>query len=432
MATRANSQWLIWLFCFSLIYPHLAYWITGYFFNSPLSAWRVQYIDSIFVGFLCGVIALTPLPVISLITSLFISNIVLFGPRGCLLGIAGVLLGYGIEVICFGFGFIPYASPLTICISGLSIILYGSLIANLVYTWGKLSSAGKSNITLRHEKLIVLTEQIKKYVSPQVHQLLFAGKAQARVHSRRKRLTIFFSDVVGFTELTGEIESEELISVLNEYLHEMALIANRYDGTIDKFMGDGIMIFFGDPRSKGYQADAIACVNMALEMRQRMLQLREKWQKSGMSKPLHIRIGINSGYCTVGNFGSDMRLDYTIIGNCVNIASRLESIAAPDEVLISRETHLLVRDKIKCLKKPGLRVKGISRELEIFQVVARRETDLAVYNREHNGFRLMINPQLMPVDQTCALLNEALRVAYKVDLKPHLAESGDSTQISEH
>jgi class 3 adenylate cyclase len=415
MATREHSQWLVWLFVFSLIYPHLAYWITGIWFNSPLSAWRIQYIDSIFVGLLCGVIQLTPLPVVSLVTSLFISNMVLFGPRGCLLGVVGIALGYGIHFYFFGFAFTAEASPLTTCISGVSIILYGSLIAYLVYTWGRLSSAGKSDIKLRHQKLMVLTEQIKKYVSPQVHQLLYAGKEQAIVHSRRRKLTVFFSDIVGFTELTDEMESEEMIGLLNEYLQEMALIVNRYDGTIDKFMGDGIMIFFGDPQTRGSQADALACVSMAMEMRQRMLQLRKKWQAKGIGKPLHIRMGINTGYCTVGNFGSETRLDYTIIGNCVNIASRLESAAATDEILISRETCLLVRDRIKCLKKPGLRVKGISRDLDIFQVVAPRQAEFGVYSRERHGFKLEINPQLLSVEQTRALLNEALRTVYKVD-----------------
>ena len=426
MATRENNQWLICLFAFSLIYPHLAYWIAGFWFNSPLSAWRIQSIDSIFVGLLCGAIQLTPLPVVSLVTSLLISNMVLFGPRGCLMGFAGIATGYGIHVFIQGFVFTPEASSLTICISGASIILYGNLIAYLVYTWGKLSSAGKSDIKLRHEKLAVLTEQIKKYVSPQIHQLLFTGQEQARVHSRREKLTIFFSDIVGFTELTDEMESEELIGLLNEYLQEMALIANRYDGTIDKFMGDGILIFFGDPQSKGCQADALACVSMALEMRQRMLQLRQKWQEAGISKSLHIRIGINTGYCTVGNFGSETRLDYTIIGSCVNIASRLESIAATDEILISRETYLLVRDKIKCLKKPGLKVKGISRNLGIFQVVAARNDPAGVYNREDNGFRLMINPRLLSADQTRALLDEALKTVYKVDSKGQSVRPGKS------
>ncbi len=429
MATRENNQWLVWLFVFSLIYPHLAYWITGLWFNSPLSAWRIQYIDSIFVGFLCGAIQLTPLPVVSLVTALLISNMVLFGPRGCLMGIVGIAIGYVIHAFFHGFVFTPDASPLTICISGISIILYGNLIAYLVYTWGKLSSAGKSDIKLRHEKLEVLTEQIKKYVSPQIHQLLFAGKAQARVHSRREKLTIFFSDIVGFTQLTDEMESEELIGLLNEYLREMALIANRYDGTIDKFMGDGILIFFGDPQSKGCQEDALACVSMALEMRQRMQHLRKKWLEMGIGESLHIRIGINTGYCTVGNFGSETRLDYTIIGSCVNIASRLESIAATDEILISRETYLLVRDRIKCLKKPGLKVKGISRDLGIFQVVAPKKEVSGVYNREDNGFKLMIDPRLVSADQTRALLNQALRAVYKVDSKDQLAARSKSARI---
>jgi class 3 adenylate cyclase len=408
MMTRHENKLLASLFVFSLMYPHLAHWITGRWFNTRISAQRVQYIDSLFVGFLCGAIQLTPLPVVSLITALLMSNTILFGIRGFVTGFIGMGLGYGANVLICGFEFTSRASVLTIFVSGAAVILYGGLIAYKVYTWGRLSSAGKSTIKHRHEELAQLTTQIKRYVSPQVNQMVFVGNHQVVLQARRKKLTIFFSDIEGFTELTDEMEAEELIGLLNEYLQEMALIVNKYGGTIDKFMGDGIMVFFGDPETRGCQADALACVNMALDMRQRMLELRKSWRSRGITRPLHIRIGINTGYCTVGSFGSDTLLDYTIIGSCVNIASRLEAIAARDEILISNETYLLVRQQIKGLKKPGLRVKGISRPLDIYQVIAAREAATEVYTRETNGFKLMINPELVSIEQTHFLLHEAL------------------------
>ena len=126
----------------------------------------------------------------------------------------------------------------------------------------------------------------------------------------------------------------------------MSKIALKYGGTIDKFVGDAILIFFGDPETKGEKEDAIACVSMAIEMRKRMQYLRAQWENQGISNPLEIRIGINTGYCNVGNFGSEDRLDYTIIGGEVNLASRLESNAKTGEILVSHETFAFIKNFI--------------------------------------------------------------------------------------
>ena len=130
--------------------------------------------------------------------------------------------------------------------------------------------------------------------------------------------------------------------LLNSYLNEMSKIALKYGGTIDKFVGDAILIFFGDPETKGDKEDACSCVLMALEMQERMHHLKNLWENQGITNPLEIRIGINTGYCNVGNFGSENRLDYTIIGGEVNLASRLESNAMTGQILISQETLSLI------------------------------------------------------------------------------------------
>ena len=134
----------------------------------------------------------------------------------------------------------------------------------------------------------------------------------------------------------------------------MSEIALKYGGTIDKFVGDAILIFFGDPETRGTKEDAISCVLMAMEMRERMKSLRLMWNDQGISQPLMIRIGINSGFCNVGNFGSEDRLDYTIIGGEVNLASRLESSAEAGQILISHETYSLIKKAIACEKRMKL------------------------------------------------------------------------------
>ncbi|MBT5675116.1 MAG: PAS domain S-box protein, partial [Rhodospirillaceae bacterium] len=195
----------------------------------------------------------------------------------------------------------------------------------------------------KNHQLNDLSVKLAKYLSKQVYDSIFSGRKDVRVESYRKNLTIFFSDIQGFTELTDHMEAETLSNLLNQYLGEMSAIAEEFGGTIDKFIGDGIMIFFGDPDSLGEKEDALACVKMALAMRQRVRQLGEEWIDEGITEQLHVRIGINTGFCTVGNFGSDDRLDYTIVGGQVNATSRLETAAAPDQVLISHATYALIK-----------------------------------------------------------------------------------------
>src|SRR6516225_6247423 len=154
-----------------------------------------------------------------------------------------------------------------------------------------------------------LSNQLAKYLSPQVYESIFTGKQEVKIASRRKELTVFFSDIAGFTETTDRLESEDLTRLLNHYLTEMSQIALSYGATIDKYVGDAIVIFFGDPETRGVNEDALACVEMAIAMRKRMRELQELWRASGIEKPLQCRIGINTGYCTVGNFGSEDRMD---------------------------------------------------------------------------------------------------------------------------
>ena len=177
-----------------------------------------------------------------------------------------------------------------------------------------------------------LSNQLAKYLSPQVYNSIFIGQQEVKITSSRKKLTIFFSDIVGFTKTADRLESEELTQLLNQYLTDMSRIALKYGATIDKYVGDAILIFFGDPETKGVKEDARSCVEMAIAMQKRMIVLADVWRESGIEDPLQVRMGVHTGYCTVGNFGSEDRMDYTIIGGAVNTAARLESIAEPGEI----------------------------------------------------------------------------------------------------
>lgn len=239
-----------------------------------------------------------------------------------------------------------------------------------------------------------LSNQLAKYLSPQVYASIFEGRNQGDITSRRKKLTVFFSDIVGFTETTERMESEDLTRILNQYLTEMSDIALAHGATIDKFVGDAIVIFFGDPESRGVKEDALACVRMALAMKKRLKELNEEWFETGIEKPMQCRMGINTGYCTVGNFGSSERMDYTVIGKGVNVASRLESTADAGEIRISHETYANVKNEILCGNENETTVKGIKFPIATYAVLSERDQageDNTVIREEFQNVKLDIN-----------------------------------------
>ena len=152
----------------------------------------------------------------------------------------------------------------------------------------------------------------------------------------------------------------------------MTNIALEHGATIDKYIGDAVMLFFGDPTSKGEKEDARACVEMSLKMQEKMVDLRKKWKEEGFYNPFEIRIGLNTGYCNVGNFGSSQRLTYTIIGGEVNVAARLEAAGEAGGILMSYETYAHVQDMVEVEEKESVKMKGINREIKVFSVLKRR------------------------------------------------------------
>jgi class 3 adenylate cyclase len=211
--------------------------------------------------------------------------------------------------------------------------------------------------------LATLSMKISRYIPPQIYKSIFSGQKDVVIHTERKKLTIFFSDIQNFTATTERLQPELITQLLNEYFTEMSEIAHRYGGTVDKFIGDAMLIFFGDPETKGDRADAQACLRMAWAMQRRLVELNSKWRAAGIEQPFRARIGINSGYCNVGNFGSVDRMDYTIIGAEANLAARLQAIAEPGGIVISYETYALVSDVIAAHTLPSITMKGISREV---------------------------------------------------------------------
>ncbi len=263
-----------------------------------------------------------------------------------------------------------------------------------------------------------LSEKLSRYLAPQVYQSLFDGSQKAEIHTERKKLTVFFSDIKDFTASTAKWQPEDITRLLNSYFSEMSRIAAEYGGTIDKFIGDAMVIFFGDPHSRGVREDALQCVKMAMAMQRGMADLQDLWRETGPSKTFRIRIGINTGFCDVGNFGSDLRMDYTIIGPEVNLAARLEQAAEPGGILISGETYALVRDEIEADQSVSIDAKGFSEPITAHAV--RVHVDISdsarkVLQRELQGLRTLIEQNRLPAEDRVTAAHELRAMADRLN-----------------
>lgn len=227
----------------------------------------------------------------------------------------------------------------------------------------------QSLIEEKSMQLESLAKRLAKYLSPQIYDSIFAQE-EGELHQGhvRKNLTIFFSDIVQFTDLSDMLEPERLATVINSYLSEMTSIALECGGTIDKFIGDAVLVFFGDPETQGEAEDALHCAEMALRMLERVSELQSYWRSKGVPKDLMVRVGIATGFCTVGNFGSDQRLDYTVLGSPVNLAARLQTMAEPGSILLDQNTAALLEGVAEIEVKGEVVPRGFARPVNYFEL----------------------------------------------------------------
>jgi class 3 adenylate cyclase len=223
---------------------------------------------------------------------------------------------------------------------------------------------------LQSRRLAVAHTLLRRYVPEQVADAVLSDAPDAIERHERRKLTIFFSDLVGFTDLSDEMEPEDLATVLHEYFTEMSAIARRHGGTVDDLVGDAILVLFGAPTSTDDHDQALRAVRMAVEMQEAMGPLNERWAAAGIPETLQVRMGVNTGVATVGNFGSAERTKYTALGKQVNVAARIQSQCEPGNVLLGHTTWLLVRDDIPCTPKGELVLKGLRKPMPVYEVEA--------------------------------------------------------------
>lgn len=391
-------SYVLWIGIFALIYPHILQYIARPFSVREPYATRQILIhgDAILCGLMLSAIGF-PIVLSALFIIMINTSFIIVGSfTAWAFCVISLFIGSSIGVILFGYEFSNHTPNTLFLITSLGVGAHLSITA--FYT----HKQARDLIRLRRkhqgqvERFQRLSHKVSKYISPQIWESIFSGDKDVQLETQRKKLVVFFSDIVGFTTLSEQMEAENLTDVLNSYLTDMSKIALKHGGTIDKFIGDSVMIFFGDPATSGTKQDSLACVSMAIEMRRHMQVLRKRWADQGINAPLQIRMGINTGYCTVGNFGTENRMDYTIIGQEVNLASRLESNAQSGEILISEETYSLVKDKIMCSQKGKVNMKGISKPVDTFQVMDFRHdlgANPSFIEHDSEGFSLYLDTQ---------------------------------------
>jgi adenylate cyclase len=208
-----------------------------------------------------------------------------------------------------------------------------------------------------------LRHSLESYFAPPLLNKILRSPERLQ-NNEKKELTVLFSDIAGFTSWCAAQDPEKIRVMLNDYFKEMADIVFKYEGTIDKYIGDGLMVFFGDPvEHKDHTARA---VRAAVEMQKRVRELNELYKKR-YNIDLKIRIGINKGEVIVGNMGSEDRIDYTVLGSNVNLAQRLESSAPIGGILVSESVFQEVKDFLNSYKVKRIKVKGIGKELKVFE-----------------------------------------------------------------
>lgn len=227
----------------------------------------------------------------------------------------------------------------------------------------------------RADSAVSLANRLSRYVAPTVFAAIRTSPFDNNLSATNRELTVFFSDIEGFTEMTERLPVGLVTRLLNEYLDLVNAMADKHGGVVDKFMGDGVLIFFDDSRRRGTSGEARACICMAIEMREELALLRDIWRNEGTGVDLHVRMGIHTGICRVGNFGSPARMDYTVIGAPVNLASRLEGAARSDQILISAATRAHLGRSVHLTTQGMLSLKGIRHPVAVFEVIGTADKD---------------------------------------------------------
>ena len=323
--------------------------------------------ENLFTPFVVAVLGLPPLPSVATIGALLTGVVAQFGWRGltrcgvCVAAgwCAGTLVAphiayqpnHVVDLLCLAF-IVAYTTPL--CAFG--------------YEETMRMHRMRERLRIVSGELELQRDRLSRYVAAPV------AARSTKAPLERRWLTVAFVDISDFTALTERLEPEDLTSLLDGFLAAMIELAARYKGNLHKFLGDGALISFGDSGSEGRQADARACVAMLGQLACLIDRLNAAARRRGISAVLAVRAGVASGYCSVGDFGTAERIEYTMIGGAVNLASRLEGLAVAGETWASQSTRDLVGAEHFEALGP-LAVKGVAEPVTAFRLREARSVD---------------------------------------------------------
>lgn len=236
---------------------------------------------------------------------------------------------------------------------------------------GAIEPGGLEEVILRRlEQTEKIVKAIQRYLPKRVTDKILLNPDGVRVEGERRPVTILFGDLSGFTAMSETMDPEQVVEVINQYFDRMVEIAERYGGHIDKFMGDALMVLFGAPVA--HEDDALRACLAAIEMQEAMQQFNRE-QRTGIN--LAMSIGINSGEVVAVNVGSKSRMEYTVIGDNVNLASRLEGVAQANETVIGENTYRQVKGRVRLKKLPPVKVKGKAKPQNVYLILGRLDAE---------------------------------------------------------
>ena len=316
--------------------------------------------------------------------------------------IASLLLT-GISIFLFYISSIPIGvfvliGVFIVFISIATTFFYSGLVIHSMYYGLEIVFAYAATLMFRYftesNEKNYIQKAFSQYVNPDLLKELMQSQENLTLGGTKKTLTVFFSDIAGFTSLSEKCEADKLVALLNEYLTEMTDIIFQKNGTVDKYIGDAIMAFWGAPVP--LKEHALKACMAAIENQKKLKELRKEWKKSNVSE-LHIRIGIHTGEMIVGNIGSKTRFNYTVIGDAVNLASRLEGVNKQygTKMIISEETYKYVNEILVVRQLDKICVKGKALPIKIYELIGTKEEvsqeSLEMYKLYENALDLYYN-----------------------------------------
>lgn len=212
-------------------------------------------------------------------------------------------------------------------------------------------------------------DTIRRYVPPAVAQKIILGETSSVEKPLRRRVTILFCDIVGFTEIADRVEPEIMTQVLSDYLSAMADLVDEHGGTLNEFAGDGLMALFGAPDECAFADQGRNSVRAAMAMQARMPELNQSWRALGLECDLRVRIGINTGTVSVGSYGSSGRMTYTAVGLQTNIAARIEAAATPGSIWISDATYQLIQQEFAFEPQGEVLCRGVHDPVKVYSAI---------------------------------------------------------------